>query len=904
MWAVMVFCWVPKRGSIVDLMWVHKYPIIHVFIIWHIKIDETCCDKNAYILGVVRNDACHQNDFKKNMVMTSISIAVMDKERLLKGRAPSGEGNTILAILNSKTFAKAIGICLMLCALCVIGIIVHNALTDCNGKSGIQGMICKAGNAGNNALDIAEDFTAVGAQASSMVREKAEAMIKCLDNNTCASDLMDNLSSHSSDSSNWQEARYKVHTYTRRLLKKRAEWRSVVDQVKLPSKPGMHERFMYRPYADRPGEDVCQKAYNEYMRLMTEEHVCIYAHENLLKKEYFIHEDKVDSKWRVGEEDGKKAYNNAVHIKGGEEGSNHDVLSGSLMVGGAAAGMMVAGPFGAAAGAIAGMVFGGLFGGDEPAEHSGSGVYCIKEGFYSLDGHDGAAKLTDADHEDLKASTLENDKLKYILVPEGVCAMFTDKDSFQLIPSEQGGDKPWHAVVGPYEGNMPEEMQNKISSVAVWPLRQELHETVRQRGSPLTKGEILNEFDYQFQVFKWNRWKENYEGKCGADSGAVLVLEDRDLEDNEGKWWCIYPGTHMHNNADKRETELEQIPLSYFEKRDWMAADTKQLSPLHQVPHSFSTGDFQGSLRCHANQDKLSLREMYDKCKVDNDEVAMVVVPPRTVFYAQGENKGTDRNEGMFEVSGPHVGTVFNLGLRGDIKDEWNNLSKEQKIWKSYFDRNNPLASLNKFRGRSDEWYGKVSGMKVRRVGETPCTSCGCFLRKKKTQAEFEKDPSSEWVEDPQVLVPEPWKSQQKYNNVGFWAGTGNEFRTDLDRACPGGWYRDNREQWNTNGIGHGRIHMKEECKRKGYEDDDSYEYRWFDCNTDLHLTSHEKNRGYCTPPLRSEILTDAAKKLWASQCAVEWPDTSTDCPLSWKKDDNDESCKYDEKEIHIIKHL
>ena len=74
---------------------------------------------------------------------------------------------------------------------------------------------------------------------------------------------------------------------------------------------------------------------------MTNKHVCIYAHENLLKKEFFIHEDKVDSKWRVGEEDGKKAYNNAVHIKGGaggEEGSNHDVLSGSLLVGGAAAG--------------------------------------------------------------------------------------------------------------------------------------------------------------------------------------------------------------------------------------------------------------------------------------------------------------------------------------------------------------------------------------------------------------------------------------------------------------------------------------------------------------------------------------------------------------------------------------
>ena len=66
----------------------------------------------------------------------------------------------------------------------------------------------------------------------------------------------------------------------------------------------------------------------------------------------------------------------------------------------------------------------------------------------------------------------------------------------------------------------------------------------------------------------------------------------------------------------KRETELEQIPLTYFETRDWMAADTKQLSPLHQVPHSFSTGNFQASLRCHANQDKLSLRDMYDKCAV------------------------------------------------------------------------------------------------------------------------------------------------------------------------------------------------------------------------------------------------------------------------------------------------
>ena len=615
------------------------------------------------------------------------------------------------------------------------------------------------------------------------------------------SKIFDNLIGNSD--SQWEMRRKLVHVKSQEILDRlRNIERYCLKKTYIPSKSPYVDRVVYSE-----GEE--KHWWDEYQRMRKDEKLFIFAGENTLMKEHFITGHKTTPEYKV-------------------EGTNYIGTGGNWK-------RVDWGKTAKSAMGVSGWAVGGITGraGEEPKDEVGN-CWVISEGFFSKEGTNGTDDMKSAGaHPKIGGqNNIPNDEIRYLLVPPGMACFVTNYDSFRFDPTKE---EEWFACTGPWEGMLPDNLAGKVSSIGVWRLRDVIADTLTKYKRDITPGEMINEFDYEFQRWKWKKWKPELDAKCGKDNGYVLGMED--WAQGNGNWWCIRPGTHISSADGNRENYKDQLSeYTTLVSEDWLDGESKQLSPMHAASGFHHPGDLdKGSDRCKKNGKEM---HNFSDCEINNDEVAFVVVPPGMAFMAQGEDENFDRNEGMFEVNGPYVGTIWNTGLTGDEKDLWNSKGSKRTMKHGYFDREDPLAT-GKLRG-TNEKRGKASGFRVRHIGETLCTGCGCFICKKL------KGIGGEGY-------------QTKFINPGCgsghwqhcYAGTGGEWdnnlwRTEADHTCyhnGGGWYRDQREHWNAGGYEPLRVHTEEQCLaqapdyyvRTGGIDKDkwSYEWMWRKCDND-----------------------------------------------------------------------
>jgi len=627
----------------------------------------------------------------------------------------------------------------------------------------------------------------------------------------------------------WESRRFNTHMSCLQMCINRKTKREKLTTLKIPGKHT--DIYEYIPAGT---DEKSMKDWNDYIVMLEKQKLGVYCAENKLLEHHFIN----NAGTKKDNRDPADTYKNVRAIEAiNADGNKMNIgrITGSLAIGAAVGAPF--GPAGVAAGLIAGYLVNHVWDSiaDSVEHNHASTSYVIPEGFYSTDeqdawhkdAQDGADPFEGAGHVDLGGeSNIDNDEIQYVMVPPNVVFFVTNMDSFKFDPHD---DSTYWCIVGPWEGNLPPSIKGKASSLGVFELRRSLQEWVSKRGTKLNRYEIINEFDFQYQRWKYNKWKKILDHRCGKSNDAVLIMEDK--HGQGGDWWCAHAGTHVFENVDDHEGHKDDIAASghpEIEPLDWLEASTGQLNPVHQHNYPFKPGDLQLASKCfRRGEDKTG----YEDCELDDDEGSMIVVPPRWAFYAQGENKNIDRFEGMWEVTGPHMGTIWNTGLGGwgqshEHKDRWN---QSARTMKDYWDRDKP-ESKSQLR-QEKQHTGKASGFRLRRIGETPCTGCGCFTRQHDDTVTWDSNGrpiGTNFVERP---FNEAMKDGRRHS-----AGAGEEFRTEEDKLCPGGWYRENREHWNMEGVHHGpRIHTKEQCVALN-KDNSRYEYMWRECTNDVDI--------------------------------------------------------------------